>query len=275
MNQIITKEVISKEGHEKIVVQIPEKWDQNERKLISTTTGELFMPARLYFRFRNKKTLMKALERRHCIELFDDGAFNISYWEEAQTIKLKVPYDEVPENVFPVLLARGSFVGQSEIHIDVRSFDRAIGVLKFLNKYIGSQFMYATHIATYNRLTSIKEQEEENALNLDYDKIFDEEKLQQIEYEQDFSKFSNNENRDSEEVAQENFEEMINRPIPVIRRTAIKNNQAVLNHLQFSLTIVQAFAKAYWDGKQDYSMADLLCELFQKNEAEEQETKDN
>ena len=93
MTQIIKKETISKNGHEKIVMHIPEDWDQKERALISTTTGELFMPARLYFKFMNKKDLVKALARRHCIDLFDNDTFNISYWEEAKTVKLEVPYE--------------------------------------------------------------------------------------------------------------------------------------------------------------------------------------
>jgi hypothetical protein len=262
MTQIAKKEMISKCGHEKIVVQMPEDWNQQERALVRTATGEPFMPARLYFKFINKKSLMKALERRNCIDLFDDDTFNISYWEEAKTVKLKVPYDEVPENVFPVLLARGSFVGLSEVHVDVKSFDRAIGILKFLNKYIGPKFMYVTHIATYNRFTGT--QDAEDILNFDYDEIFSEEKLQQAE--QDFSKFSPNENKDSEE-AREKFEAMLKQPIPVVRRVPVKNTQADLNQLQVSLTFAQLFAKTYWDGKEDFGPIDMLSLMFESDKS--------
>lgn len=264
MTQITKKEMISKGGHEKIVMQIPEGWDQKERALISTSTGELFMPARLYFKFINKKALIKALERRRCIDLFTDDTFNINYWEEARTVKLKVPYDEVPENVFPVLLACGSFVGPSEVHIDVRSFERAVGILKFLNKYIGPKFMYATHIATYNRLTGTQGKDVDNILNLDYDEIFSEEKLQQAE--QDFIKISNNENNDNQEVVLEKFEAMLKQPIPVVQKVPVKNTQAGLNQLQFSLTFAQLFAQAYWESKEDFGPVDMLSMLFDKEE---------
>jgi hypothetical protein len=50
MTQIAKKEMISKCGHEKIVVQMPEDWNQQERALVRTATGEPFMPARLYFK---------------------------------------------------------------------------------------------------------------------------------------------------------------------------------------------------------------------------------
>lgn len=274
MTQVIKKEIIRKDGYEKIIVQRPEDWDQKKTALVSTTTGELFMPARLYFKFMNKKSLIKALERRNCVDLFDDDSFNISYWEEAKTVKLQVPYDEVPENVFPVLLARGSFVGPSEIHIDVRSFDRAIGILRFLNKYIGPKFMYATHIATYNRLIGTQEKDAENILNLDYDEIFSNEKLQQAEAKQDFSKFSDNENNDSEESAQEKFEAILKKPIPVVRKTPVKNNQAGLNQLQFSLAFTQLFAKAYWEDKEDFGPMDMLSLLSGKGEEENEEDRE-
>jgi hypothetical protein len=261
MAEIAKKEIISQYGHEKIVMQMPEDWDQKERVLISTTTGELFMPARLYFKFLNKKSLIKALERRYCIDLHDDDTFNINYWEEAKTVKLKVPYDEVPENVFPVLLARGRFVGSAEVHIDVRSFERAIGILTFLNKYIGPKFMYPTHIATYNRFTGVQGKDAEDTLDLDYDEIFSEEKLQQAE--QDYSGLSNN---DSEEVTREKFDALLKQPLPVVRRIPVKNTQVGLSQLQFSLTFAQLFAKAYWDGKEDFGPMDMLSLLFEKKD---------
>ena len=266
MTQIKKNEIFSKNGHEKIVLQIPEAWDQKERKLISTTTGELFMPARLYFKFLNRKSLIKALERRKCIDLIDDYTFNINYWEEAKTVKLEVPYDEVPQNVFPVLLARGRFVSSSELHIDVRSFDRAIGIVKFLNKYIGPQFMYPTHIATYNRFMGSQGKDAESILDLDYDEIFSKEKLQQAE--QDYNAFSHTDNK---EDAREKFDALLNKPIPVVRRVSVKNTQVGLNHLQFSLTFAQIFAKAYWDGKEDLGPMDMLSLLFDKDEEEEKE----
>ena len=94
------------------------------------------------------------------------------------------------------------------------------------------------------------------------DEIFSEEKLQQAE--QDFSKFSNNENNDGEE-AREKFEAMLNQPIPVIRRVPVKNTQADLNQLQVSLTFAQLFAKAYWDGKEDFGPLDLLSLMFESD----------
>lgn len=267
MPQIEKKEIISQYGHEKIVMQMPEDWDQKERALISTTTGELFMPARLYFKFLNKKSLIKALERRYCIDLRDDDTFNINYWEEAKTVNLEVPYDEVPENVFPVLLARGRFVGSSEIHIDVRSFERAIGILKFLNKYIGPKFMYPTHVATYNRFIGAQDKAPEDILDLDYDEIFSEEKLQQAE---EYNEFPD----DSEEDAREKFEAMQKQPIPVVRRIPVKNTPVGLTQLRLSLTFAQLFAEAYWDGKEDFGPRDMLSLLFEKDEDKKEESKD-
>jgi hypothetical protein len=270
MTQIAEKEIISQYGHEKIVMQIPDNWDQKERALIRTTTSELFMPARLYCKFLNKKSLIKSLERRRCVNLDDDDTFNINYWEEAKTIKLKVPYDEVPENVFPVLLARGRFVGLAEVHIDVRSFERAIGILKFLNKYIGSKFMYPTHIATYNRFIGAQGKDAEDMFDLNYNELFSEEKLQQTE--QDYNAFSHH---DSEEAVQQKFEAMAKQSIPVVRRIPVRNTQSGLGQLQLSLTFTQLFAKAYWDGKEDFGPMDMFSLLFERDGEKTEENNDD
>ena len=270
MTQITKKEKISKNGHEKIVLQMPADWNQKKRRLICTTTSEIFMLARLYFKFLDKKSLIKALERRKCVNLQDDYTFNINYWEEAKTVKLKVPYDEVPENVFPVLLARGRFVGSSNLHIDVRSFERAIGIVKFLNKYIGPQFMYPTHIATYNRFMGAQGKDTEDILDLDYDEIFSEEKLQQAE--QDDSELSD---YDSNEANRKKLDVLLKKPIPVVRRVPVKNTQVGLDHLQLSLNFAQLFARAYWDGKENLVPMDMLSLLFEKDDEEKEEGADS
>jgi hypothetical protein len=65
-----------------------------EPKLIMTSTEELFMPVRLYYKLHNKKSLIKALRKLKCV-LFsedDDNHFIISYHKEAKKIDLAVPY---------------------------------------------------------------------------------------------------------------------------------------------------------------------------------------
>ena len=129
--------------------------------------------------------------------------------------------------------------------------------------------MYATHIATYNRFVSTQNKAAEDILDLDYDELFSEEKLQQAE--QNYSGFSNN---DSEEAAREKFDAMLKQPIPVVRKTSIKNTQESLNQLQLSLTFAQLFAKTYWDGKEDFGPRDMLSLLFGNDEEKKEESDD-
>lgn len=261
MTQITT--MIERNDHEKIVVQMPNDLNEKKKGLVVTTTGEPFMPARLYFRFLNKKSLIKALDRRYCIDWNGDNTFIISYWEEAKTIELKVPYDKVPEEVFPVLLARGHFVSPVEVHVDVRSFERAIGILKFLNKYIGPEFMYATHIATYNRFTEVQGKNAEDIGNLDHNEVFSEENLQQAAQKIDLHELSSD-----EEEMEKKWEKMMEQPIPTVQKLPVKNSRSGLAQLQLSLTVAQLFAQACLKENKDFRFKDMFSLLAKVNEEE-------
>lgn len=271
MTQMTT--ITKKNNYEKIVMHMPKDLDEKGKGLIATTTGEFFMPARLYFRFLNKKALIKALDRRYCIDWEDDNTFIISYWEEAKILDLEVPYDEVPDEVFPVLLAKGSFVSPEEVHVDVRSFERAMGILKFLNKYIGLNFMYATHIATYNRLSEIQGKNTEDIRNLDHNEIFSEAALQQINPEREFSElFAAEKSEDNPEELKKQWKEILEQPIPplpVVQKFPIKNSRLGLDQLQLSLTLAQFFARACLDKKEDFRFKDMLSLLAKGTEEKE------
>ena len=148
-----------------------------EPKLIMTSTEELFMPVRLYYKLHNKKALIKALRKLKCV-LFsqeDEDHFVISYHKEAKKIDLAIAYQEVPKELYPIALADGYIVGNSELRVDTKSLRRAVGIVDFLVKsIIPSNIIEITAMANCNKATAVRNEEEDYQwFNVNYDELFD------------------------------------------------------------------------------------------------------
>ena len=65
----------------------------------------------------------------------------------------------------------------------------------------------------------------------------------------------------------------MNKPLPVVIKTPIKNTQAELTRLKFSLIVTESLAQAYWDGKENFGPIDIIS-LWLK-EDQETENSDN
>lgn len=258
MIQLLKKEFITENGREKIITQMPAHFPAEQAVFLSTSTHEPFMPVRLYFKFLHKKGLIKALKRRNCIDWEDENQFIISYWEEARNIALSVPYDETPEEIFPILLASGRIVNASEIHVDVRSFKRAIEIIKFLYKQIGSQFLYITHVAAYNRYTDATAENIQSMSNLDFDELFSETNFQADSV---LMKELVKDREDPEEI-KNRWEEIMNKPIPAIQKIAVTGTKAELARLEFTLMMNMHMAQEYWQGNPDYTPADMINQFI-------------
>lgn len=148
-----------------------------EPKLIMTSTEELFMPVRLYYKLHNKKALIKALRKLKCV-LFsqeDEDHFVISYHKETKKIDLAIAYQEVPKELYPIALADGYIVGNSELRVDTKSLRRAVGIVDFLVKsIIPSNIIEITAMANCNKATAVRNEEEYYQwFNVNYDALFD------------------------------------------------------------------------------------------------------
>ena len=251
--QLFKQHLESKNDYEQIMVHAPDKITSKET-LMHTTTNEPFMPARLYFKFINRKKLLKALERRKCIDRHDENTFIITYEEEAKNVNLDVACDEVPEELFPIILAKAQIVSSSEIHVDVRSFKRAMEIIKFLYKYVGPEFLYLTHVATYNRFIKVTSDNIQGLMNLDYDALFSKENLQNGGFAWneivdkttgDVCKIESSENSDINTV-------------PIVKKIPISGTKPELSRLQFILNLNMAVAHEHLKGNTSCTVGDII-----------------
>jgi len=119
---------------------------------IMTTTGEGCMPMRLYYTVYDKATVIRQLGKLKCTGIVDNMHFHISYHKEAKKFGLETRYKKVPKQLFPVVLAKGDFVSDTQLHIDVRSYERGLALIPFIDKYISRDAMKITEVATYNEI---------------------------------------------------------------------------------------------------------------------------
>lgn len=223
------------------------------------------MPARLYFKFLNQKNLVKALTKLRCLEWENDSQFSISYWEEARSLPLGIPYDGVPEEIFPILLAKGKIVG-AELLIDVRSFQRAVGMIKFLYMYLGPDLLYVTHIATYNRRFAALGETLPDILAPD--KLFSDDNIPTgtVFNKNDFHKIPET----AGDIDQLKFrlDAAINQPLPVIQKMPVTGTKQGLDALEARLLMNMVIAKEHWDGNTTCSMGDIIHKMVEAFEEE-------
>ena len=145
--------------------------------LLTTTTNELFMHARLYYNVHNKSDLINHLSKLQCIDIYEKDEFIINYIHETQNIGLAVKHNKVPKELQPIILAKGKFIDGSEMVLDLRSFERACGVIEFLNAHINRDIAEITHVATHNKLHRVTKNTASDVMNVDYDKLFSNENM--------------------------------------------------------------------------------------------------
>lgn len=150
-------------------------------KIIETSTDEYYVPIRLYYSISKLSSFKKSLRKLKCVQFNSDNEFVISYFKEAKDFNLSVDYQDVPKESYPIILAKGSIVGDSILHLDVRSFKRAVELTIFIAKRITN--ITLTEFVNYSRIPIVLEGYEEDCWNIDYDQLFSDENIHIMDLE--------------------------------------------------------------------------------------------
>jgi hypothetical protein len=148
------------------------------------------------------------------------GFFTVSYWHETKKLKFVHRYDEVPEELFPVLLGVCRFKSDNEMVIDVRSYERAWRLLLFMDRNVSRKFMEVTDIATYNRIIKrhVGGAELEEVMAWDFDALFSPDTMEIVSAsdipEDDF-------NEEDADALAASIKEKLHEPIPVARKAPV------------------------------------------------------
>lgn len=138
--------------------------------IIATHTGEFVLPVRLCYRVYDKQTLHNKIFRNMKCMSFDadNDRWTWLFEHEAKNLSFKYKYNDIPKNLRPIVI--GSFFtdNDDEMHLDVRSHERAEHAIVFFDKYIDRSVAEVTHAIVLNRLIT----ETEIELSKDFDNYF-------------------------------------------------------------------------------------------------------
>jgi len=135
------------------------------------------MPVRLYYDVFDQKALVNQLKQLKCVFFESEDRFILTYDKEARKIPLSTPYNKVPKEVYPVILAHGQIVDEKHLHLNLRSFERGIGMVVFIDQWIDQSVAKATHAASYNEVSKVNKDTVQSLMNLDFDDLFSEKNM--------------------------------------------------------------------------------------------------
>lgn len=232
--------------------------EKHKGKILATTTNELQMFVRLYYVIQDLTGLIKAFDKLKCVEYMDENVFHLNYHKEAKNFGLEVGYKKVPEGLFPIILGYGHFRNnKTELIIDIRSYKRALSMIKFIDNNISRKVLHLNEMATYNEVMCDP--------NLTFDDVFNDiksnpqaelmEKLELIK--QDISITEDERRRESKAI----LGEQVNAATPVVTKNPVPFYEDGIKGMEISLMMRQIIAQRHADGEVNYSAKDLIKEV--------------
>ena len=210
--------------------------DNAERQLLATVTGELCQPVRIYYDVPDKNAVNKKFRALKCVQ--SDPARRRWVWlfdGEAKGLAFEKSYRDIPTKFRPVVIGSFHFRPPSEMHLDLRSIERAIHALPFFHRHLGRKTAEATEFSIVNRLLSAAEQP------LDCDRLFrdevrvdSEELLDQV--------------KDDPLAALQLLEDEMNKPEPEVVRRRLNFYSDGIDSFRTALKIRQSIAIEHWNG---------------------------
>lgn len=131
-----------------------------QERLLTTTTGELLQPARVYYDLFSKERLKKIFSRLPFMQF--DPKYDRWVWlytGKAKKLKFLTRYADIKKSAHPIVL--GSFITgmEGEMFLEVRSFERATKGICFFDQKISRSIAKVTDIVIANNLLDESEKE--------------------------------------------------------------------------------------------------------------------
>lgn len=247
----------------------PEKTDQPlstppEKALWTTQTGELYQPVKLRYEIKDETKLRAAFSKLRCIDF--DPSKNRWVWlfdYEARTIQLKKTYSSPSDSDGPIII--GSFFIRSgnELHLEVRSIERAIAAILFFDKHLGRKIAEIKYLEIVNRLfdgpgpvpvsLSVHFDALDEKAQVDPNELVKEIKALQDQTDDPNLKRA---------IASKYIEEISRRPEPEVERLPVRFYEEGIKPIEMSLGIRQIVAMKHWQGNPTYSTMDAIRDML-------------
>ena len=210
--------------------------DNAERQLLATVTGELCQPVRIYYSVPDKNAVNKKVRALKCVQ--SDPARRRWVWlfeGEAKGLAFEKSYRDIPKKLRPIVIGSFHFRPPSEMHLDLRSIERAIHALPFFDRHLGRKTAEATEFSIVNRLLGADEQP------IDFDRLFKDEVRTNVE--ELLEQFKGN-----PMAALQLLEDEMKAPEPEVVRRSLNFYSDGIDSFRTALKIRQSIAIERWNG---------------------------
>jgi hypothetical protein len=230
-----------------------------------TMTEEPYQPVRIYYQVFQKNAVIGRFKRLRCIDL--DEKKNRWVWlyeEEAKNIKFTKSYKDIPKEYRPIVLGSFTWKGDTELRLDVRSFERVVAAIQFFDQKINRRLAKVTKIKIVNKLFS-------TSLNIDemstHHNIFFEQReavnprdrmkeLKEIE----------SQHEDPEEGREAGFsylQRQLEEPSPEVEELETNFYEDGIQSLSMLLQMRQIEAMEHWQGNKSFSPFDIVKTIIE------------
>jgi hypothetical protein len=238
---------------------------------LTTITDESYQPARIYYQVGQKNAVLGRFKRLRCIDYDREGdRWAWLYTEEAKNIKFNASYRDIPKQYRPLVLGYFTWKGDTELQLDVRSFERVIAAIGFFDQKINRRLARVTKIKVVNKLfpaTLTPEEisrhhtvffEEREAVNSKDDM----DRLEEIA-----AQYENIEDR--QEAIFAYFEKLKSKTLPEVEELETHFYEAGIESVAMLMRMRTIEAREHWKGNKNFSQFDIIETLLENFDEEE------
>jgi hypothetical protein len=228
-----------------------------------TTTGEIMQLIRLHYAVEDSDTLRALFASLRCLAY--DASHTRWVWlytEEARTLRFKDR--RAADNV---VLGEFVFKGQTDVVLNLRSFERATNALVFFDHHMPRTVAHVTAMTVSNRLLSMAEAAALTSLDQYFDRadVVVKDPASLLRDVEDIASRTPNVHERLAVVAQY-MENKAKQPVPAMERFPLDYDDEGIRAVEALLAPHKVLAMHHWQGHTDYTRHDLVRDMLRHGE---------
>jgi len=240
--------------------QIP---PESANQVAMTTTGEIMQLIRLHYKVEDIDTLRALFASLRCLEY--DASQTRWVWlytEEARTLRFKDR--RAADNV---VLGEFVFKGQTDVVLNLRSFERATNALVFFDHHLPRTVAHVTAMTVSNRLLSMAEAAALTSLDQYFDRadVVVKDPASLLREVEDIASRTPNVHERLAVVAHY-MENKAKQPVPAMERFPLDEDDEGIRAVEALLAPHKVLAMHHWQGHTDYTRHDLVRDMLRHSE---------
>lgn len=257
------KRLLSRNKRQTPVKQWPQEFhfDENEKALLTTLTGEPLQLARIHYDLLDKEAVEQTFCTLKCMAFdADKQRWVWHYDEEARKLKFQTPVKNLPKHVGSIVLGSFYLPTKDHLYLDVNSFDRAVAAIKFFDQHLSRTSASLSHLQIVNKLFAaipdMVPRHDDFFARFALEKPANTSSIDAVAADTTLSK------NEKLERFQQEMNEHLKEPIKEIESFLIHCYEDGFEGLKGGLQMRHIIASQHWQGNMDFSFFDIFQKIL-------------